>query len=65
VLRPRGLEYKLQYCGSTGTNAVEAALKLARKVTKRTGVFAFMGGFHGMSLGSCPSQAIRTAGQVQ
>lgn len=31
---------------------MEAALKLARKAKKRTGIFAFMGGFHGMSLGS-------------
>src|SRR5262245_25386787 len=52
ILQPKGLDYKVQFCGPTGTNAVEAALKLARKVTKRTGVFAFMGGFHGMSLGS-------------
>lgn len=52
ILNPRGLDYKLQFCGSTGTNAVEAALKLARKVKKRTGIFSFMGAFHGMSLGS-------------
>ncbi|AHM66000.1 diaminobutyrate--2-oxoglutarate transaminase [Paenibacillus polymyxa] len=52
ILRPKGLNYKLQFCGPTGTNAVEAALKLARKVKKRNGVFAFMGAFHGMSLGS-------------
>ncbi|SFR98082.1 diaminobutyrate--2-oxoglutarate transaminase [Anaeromicropila populeti] len=52
ILKPRDLNYKFQFCGSTGTNAVEAALKLARKVKGRTGIFAFMGGFHGMSLGS-------------
>ncbi|AJG79597.1 MULTISPECIES: diaminobutyrate--2-oxoglutarate transaminase [Bacillus cereus group] len=52
VLKPKGLDYKLQFCGPTGTNAVEAALKLARKVKNRTGIFSFMGGFHGMSLGS-------------
>ncbi|MCV9952191.1 diaminobutyrate--2-oxoglutarate transaminase [Paenibacillus sp. BT-177] len=52
ILQPKVLNYKLQFCGPTGTNAVEAALKLARKVKKRNGVFAFMGGFHGMSLGS-------------
>ncbi|AJS57350.1 diaminobutyrate--2-oxoglutarate transaminase [Paenibacillus sp. IHBB 10380] len=52
ILEPQSLNYKLQFCGPTGTNAVEAALKLARKVKNRTGVFAFMGGFHGMSLGS-------------
>jgi diaminobutyrate-2-oxoglutarate transaminase len=52
ILTPRNLRYKLQFCGPTGTNAVEAALKLARKATGRPGVFAFMGGYHGMSLGS-------------
>ncbi|OAB38380.1 diaminobutyrate--2-oxoglutarate transaminase [Paenibacillus glacialis] len=52
ILEPQSLNYKLQFCGPTGTNAVEAALKLARKVKNRTGIFAFMGGFHGMSLGS-------------
>ncbi len=52
ILHPRDLNYKMQFCGPTGTNAVEAALKLSRKVKKRTNVFAFMGGFHGMSLGS-------------
>ncbi|WP_091233540.1 diaminobutyrate--2-oxoglutarate transaminase [Fontibacillus panacisegetis] len=52
ILKPRDLEYKLQFCGATGTNAVEAALKLARKVKKRTNIFSFMGSFHGMSLGS-------------
>lgn len=52
ILKPRGLDYKLQFPGPTGTNAVEAALKLARKVKKRQNVFAMMGGFHGMTLGS-------------
>lgn len=52
ILRPRGLDYKIQFTGPTGTNAVEAALKLARKVTGRQNVFALMGAFHGMTLGS-------------
>ncbi len=52
ILRPRGLEYRIMSCGPTGTNAVEAALKLARKVTGRTGIFALTGSFHGMTLGS-------------
>ena len=52
VLEPRGFNYKIQFPGPTGTNAVEAALKLARKVKKRNNVFAFMGAFHGMTLGS-------------
>ncbi|HET8707953.1 MAG TPA: aminotransferase class III-fold pyridoxal phosphate-dependent enzyme, partial [Pseudomonadales bacterium] len=52
ILGPRNLNFKVQFTGPTGTNAVEAALKLARKVTGRRGVFAFQGGFHGMSLGA-------------
>ena len=52
VIRARGFDYKIQFVGPTGTNAVEAALKLARKVKKRQNVFALMGAFHGMTLGS-------------
>jgi len=52
ILKPLDYDYKIQFCGPTGTNGVEAALKLARKVKGRTGVFSFMGAFHGMSLGS-------------
>lgn len=52
ILIPKGLNYKIQFAGPTGTNAVESAIKLARKVTKRENIFAFMGAFHGMTLGS-------------
>ncbi|MBR0351222.1 MAG: diaminobutyrate--2-oxoglutarate transaminase [Clostridia bacterium] len=52
ILQPRNLNYKIQFPGPTGTNAVEAALKLARKVKKRTNIWCFMGCFHGMTLGS-------------
>ncbi len=52
ILKPKGFDYKIQFAGPTGTNAVEAALKLARKYTGRTNVFAFMGAFHGMTMGS-------------
>ncbi len=52
ILKPRGLDYKIQFTGPTGTNAVEAALKLARKIKKRQNIFAMMGAFHGMTLGS-------------
>ena len=52
ILLPRGMEYKLQFVGPTGTNAVEAALKLARRVTGRRTVVAYSHGFHGMTLGS-------------
>lgn len=52
VLKPRGLDYKYQFPGPTGTNAVEAALKLARKVTGRQTVVNFTNAFHGMTLGA-------------
>ncbi len=52
ILLPRDMRYKLMFPGPTGTNAVEAALKLARKVTGRTGIIAFTNAFHGMTLGS-------------
>ncbi len=52
ILKPRGLDYKVQFAGPTGTNAVEAAIKLARIAKKRQNIFAFMGAFHGMTLGA-------------
>lgn len=52
VLTPRGLDYRVMFPGPTGTNAVEAALKLARKVTGRETVVSFTNGFHGVSLGA-------------
>lgn len=52
ILKPRQMDYKLQFTGPTGTNVVEAALKLARKVTGRRDVVAFTDGFHGMTLGA-------------
>ena len=52
VLNPRALDYKVQFPGPTGTNAVEAALKIARKVTGRATVISFTNGYHGMTLGS-------------
>ena len=52
VLKPRGMDHKVMMTGPTGTNAVEAALKLARKVTGRKNVIAFTNGFHGMTMGA-------------
>ncbi|NLS12091.1 diaminobutyrate--2-oxoglutarate transaminase [Vibrio sp. SM6] len=52
ILEPRQLDYKVQFTGPTGTNAVEAALKLARKVTGRHNIVTFTNGFHGCSLGA-------------
>jgi diaminobutyrate-2-oxoglutarate transaminase len=52
ILRPRNMRYKLQFPGPTGTNAVEAALKLARQVKKRPNILSFTNGFHGVTGGS-------------
>lgn len=52
LLGPRNLDYRVQFTGPTGTNAVEAALKLARTVTGRRNVIAFTNGFHGVSQGA-------------
>ncbi len=52
IIEPRGLKYKIQFTGPTGTNGVEAAIKLARKIKGRRNIFAFMGCFHGMTLGA-------------
>ena len=52
ILAPRGLDYRIQFAGPTGTNAVEAAIKLARMNKGRENIFAFMGAFHGMTFGS-------------
>ena len=52
ILQPRDLDYRVQFPGPGGANAVEAALKLARKVTGRTDVITFTNAFHGMTLGA-------------
>lgn len=52
VLAPRGLDHRVQFASPSGTNAVEAALKLARLTTGRAPVVAFGGGFHGVSTGA-------------
>ncbi|SPP92874.1 aspartate aminotransferase family protein [Bradyrhizobium vignae] len=64
ILRPRGLDYKLQFPGPTGTNCVEAAVKLARKVTGRSSVVAFTNAFHGMSAGALALTGSRKARQA-
>jgi diaminobutyrate-2-oxoglutarate transaminase len=52
ILAPRKLEYKVQFTGPTGTNSVEASLKLARLVKKRRNIVAFTNAYHGLSMGS-------------
>ncbi|WP_106478193.1 diaminobutyrate--2-oxoglutarate transaminase [Phytohalomonas tamaricis] len=52
ILKPRGLDYKIQLPGPTGTNAVEAAIRLARKITGRPNIMSFTNGFHGVTMGA-------------
>jgi diaminobutyrate-2-oxoglutarate transaminase len=52
ILKPRDLDYKVVFPGPGGANAVEAALKLARKVTGRESIINFTNAFHGMTLGA-------------
>ena len=51
ILKPRGMDHRVMFTGPTGANAVEAAMKLARKVTGRTNIIAFTNGFHGVTPG--------------
>ncbi|MFQ3453912.1 diaminobutyrate--2-oxoglutarate transaminase [Bradyrhizobium sp. UFLA01-814] len=52
ILRERGMQYRFQFTGPTGANAVEAALKLSRKITGRQNIISFTHGYHGASLGA-------------
>ncbi|MEG1431797.1 diaminobutyrate--2-oxoglutarate transaminase [Eubacterium sp.] len=52
ILTPKGMDYKVMFCGPTGANSVESAIKLARKNTGRLNIMAFHGAFHGMSEGA-------------
>lgn len=57
VLEPRNMPHRMQFIGPTGTNAVEAAMKMARRVTGRQNIVAFNHAFHGMTLGSLAATA--------
>lgn len=52
ILQPRGMDHRVQFTGPTGANAIEAAMKLARKATSRTNIIAFTNGYHGVTLGA-------------
>lgn len=52
ILSPRGMDHRVMFTGPTGANAVEAAMKIARKATGRTNVIAFTNGFHGVTAGA-------------
>lgn len=57
ILTPRGLDYKLQFSGPTGANAVESAMKVARMATGRSTIVAFTHGYHGLSIGALAATA--------
>lgn len=59
ILRERDLKYRFQFTGPTGANAIEAALKLSRKVTGRQNIISFTRGYHGMSLGAIAASGNR------
>ena len=52
ILKPRGMDHRVMFMGPTGANAVEAAMKIARKSTGRTNIVAFTNGFHGVTMGA-------------
>jgi diaminobutyrate-2-oxoglutarate transaminase len=45
-------EMKIHFCGPTGSDAVEAAVKLCKKATGRGGLVAFQGSYHGSTQGA-------------
>lgn len=45
-------DYKIQFCGPSGSDAIEAALKLVKTATGKRSVLAFHGAYHGMTQGS-------------
>ncbi len=64
ILKPRDMDHKLMFPGPTGANAVESAMKIARKVTGRKTIVSFTNGFHGMTLGAlaCTANSGKRAG---
>lgn len=57
ILKPRGMDHRVMFTGPTGANAVEAAMKIARKVTGRANIIAFTNGFHGVTMGALAATA--------
>ena len=45
-------DMKIHFCGPTGSDAVEAAIKLCKKATGRGGIVAFQGSYHGSTQGA-------------
>lgn len=59
ILQERDLQYRFQFTGPTGADAIEAALKLSRKVTGRQNIITFTHGYHGLSLGAIAASGNR------
>src|SRR5690606_8706347 len=62
------MDESLIYYGNSGTEAVEAAIKLAMYYTRRNRFIGFFGGFHGRTLGALSftaSKAVQRAGYEQ
>ena len=55
ILKPRNMDYMVQFTGPTGANAVEATMKLARTIKKRETIISFTNGYHGVTLGALAS----------
>lgn len=49
------------FLGNSGAEAVEAALKLARRATGRPAIVSFLGGFHGRTMGAVSVTASKAA----
>ncbi|MBD1371875.1 aspartate aminotransferase family protein [Hazenella sp. IB182357] len=43
---------KIQFCGPSGADAIEAALKIVKTATGRRSMLSFQGGYHGMTHGA-------------
>ncbi|MCQ4082964.1 diaminobutyrate--2-oxoglutarate transaminase [Streptomyces sp. RB6PN25] len=52
---------RIQFCGPAGTDAVEAAVKLVRTATGRSGLLAFCGAYHGMTAGALAASGAAAA----
>lgn len=52
ILTPRQMDHRVMFTGPTGANAIEAAMKIARKATGRSNIIAFTNGFHGVTMGA-------------
>jgi diaminobutyrate-2-oxoglutarate transaminase len=52
---------KVHYCGPTGADGVDAAIKLCKTVTGRSDVVAFHGGFHGSTQSTIAMTGLRSS----